>query len=380
MIKKEAIRLVHLWLGMISGLIISLICISGAVFVFAEEIMHAYNKQYLYVTPEVEKKPVDQLLNAYRVQFPDEEYYWLNTYNNPARSYNVVSGIPSDKGSGHDVRLKLTFINPYSGNVIGKDISSAHFLYLVAHFHSELLLGNFGLWVIRIATVIFLIELILGLILWWPTNKNKIKSAFKPTHKPSSRFIYDLHNVYGFYALWFLLISVSTGLIITFEWVEKPVLSTFGGSSELVGKQVPHPPIKADKTFVSDQFIYEEFEREYPEGHKLTFMALYPDSMVTSQFIIVDKDKHFLHLYGDHMVIDRYTGKQSTVPKIDAFEKNQDINETVMNLHTGNIGGWPVKLLALIIALFGASLPVTGFLMWWRSRKEKSNLRKELDI
>jgi uncharacterized iron-regulated membrane protein len=367
---KNTARVVHLWLGMFSGVIISLMCISGALFVFAEEMMHAYNKEYLHVTPGEERLTVDELLMTYKTNFPGEVYYWINTYNKPNRSFNVVSGIPKNDGS-KDVRLKLTFINPYTGKIIGEDLNSGHLAYLVAHFHGELLMGEVGLWIIRVATVIFLIELILGLILWWPTSKKGIQKAFKPRHKAIALvIIHDLHRVYGFYGLWLLLISVGTGLIMSFDYIEKPAMAAFGGYPEIVGQEIPQPRKVKNKSFATLQLMYENFEREYPAGYKFALMALWPDSNATVQHVLIDRGHRFLHLYGDNKIFNRYTGKQLHTPEIDKFEKNQDIMESVRNTHMGTIGGWPTKILAVIIGLFGASLPITGFLIW-RSRRKR---------
>ena len=52
------------------------------------------------------------------------------------------------------------------------------------------------------------------------------------------------------------------------------------------------------------------------------------------------------------------------------FEKNQDILEANLDIHMGSIGGWPTQVLAFIVGLFGASLPITGFFIW-RGRKKK---------
>jgi len=54
------------------------------------------------------------------------------------------------------------------------------------------------------------------------------------------------------------------------------------------------------------------------------------------------------------------------------------------DIHTGNIGGWPTKVIAFIISLFCASLPLTGYIIWInKAKKHKkgqydSNCRKEV--
>jgi len=372
---KKIVRNIHLWLGLSSGLVVCLLCISGALFVFAEEIMHAYNKKHLHVVPGIERLPVDDLAATFKERFPDEQYFWINTYNDPARSFDVVSGI-SRSQQAEDIRLKLTFLNPYTGDIIGEDFVSANFAFLVAHFHSQLLLGEVGLWIIRIASLIFLVELIIGIILWWPTSKNEARSAFRPKYPASRKRInHDLHRVYGFYGCWLLLISVTTGLIMSFDWIEKPVVAAFGGSPELVGQQVPEAGKLVGQPFVSLQTMYEEFEQACPDGHKFTLFALRSDT-TTSQYVLIDRDDRFLHLYGDNKVLNRYTGKQLNQPLVAEFEKNQDIIEGALNIHMGTIGGWPTQVLALLVGLFGASLPITGFFIW-RGRGKKPKNRQE---
>ena len=379
MTTKKLVRTVHLWLVLSSGLVVCLLCISGTLFVFAEEIMHAYNKEHLYVETQaehqsVERQSVDDLVAAFKTEFPDERYFWINTYNDPTRSFDVVSGMIAGDGP-EDIKLKLTFINPYTAEIIGEDFTSAHFAFVVAHFHSQLMLGEVGLWIIRIASLIFLVELILGLILWWPRSRNEARSAFQPKYPASrKRMNHDFHRVYGFYAAWLLLISVTTGLVMSFDWIEKPIVAAFGGSPELVGQPVPQADRQEGQSFVSLQTMYEEIEKLYPTGHKFTLHALRSDT-ATSQFVLIDQDDRFLHLYGDNKVLNRYTGKQLEKPLVAEFERNQDIMEGNLNIHMGTIGGWPTQVLAFLIGLFGASLPITGFFIWWGRRRKRSQHR-----
>jgi uncharacterized iron-regulated membrane protein len=67
---------------------------------------------------------------------------------------------------------------------------------------------------------------------------------------------------------------------------------------------------------------------------------------------------------------DRYSG---TLLKSDLHEHYTAPDKMrVMNydLHTGKILGLPGKTAWLLSALFVASLPITGTLLWWRKRKQ----------
>lgn len=370
---KKIVRKIHLWLGLTSGIVVCLLCLSGAAFVFAEEFMHSYNKDKLHVAGDGKRLPVDSLVASFKAAYPSEIYYWINTYNDKTRAFDVVSGIPNGDRP-EDIKIKLTFLNPYTADIIGEDKFSVNAASVVAHFHSQLLLGEVGLWIIRIASLIFLAELILGLILWWPRSKNERKTAFKPKYPASKkRMNHDFHRIYGFYACWILLISVTTGLVMSFDWVEKPVVALFGGTPELVGQNPPMADVKENQEFKSQQYVFEQFEKTYPEGYKLTLMAIQP-GMENNLFILLDRDDRFLHLYGDNQIVDRYTGRQLEKPLVKEFEKNQDIFEANLDIHMGTVGGLPTQILAFMVGLFGASLPITGFYIWWgRRKKNKKN-------
>ncbi|NLE31428.1 MAG: PepSY domain-containing protein [Bacteroidales bacterium] len=40
------------------------------------------------------------------------------------------------------------------------------------------------------------------------------------------------------------------------------------------------------------------------------------------------------------------------------------------DIHVGSIGGWAGKFLLFFVSFFIASLPVSGFLIWWQRRKK----------
>jgi len=48
------------------------------------------------------------------------------------------------------------------------------------------------------------------------------------------------------------------------------------------------------------------------------------------------------------------------------------------DIHVGAIAGMPGKIIAFLASLLSASLPVTGFIIWWdrEKRKRQSKRRK----
>jgi len=62
--------------------------------------------------------------------------------------------------------------------------------------------------------------------------------------------------------------------------------------------------------------------------------------------------------------------------------KDKNFGEKVVganyDIHVGSILGLPTKIIAFIVSLITASLPVTGFLIWWgRRKKAKKPVQKK---
>ena len=88
--------------------------------------------------------------------------------------------------------------------------------------------------------------------------------------------------------------------------------------------------------------------------------------------VVIDPDKPAYT--SSHYYFDRYTGDQITgnfeyVSYADA-SSDQLINEMVYDLHFGSILGLPGRLLMFLASLIAASLPITGFIVWWGKRKK----------
>ena len=148
------------------------------------------------------------------------------TYRDPARSvkFNQFS-----KKDG----LRFVYVDPYTGKIL-KDDATIYFFFITAHLHNSLMLGKAGQWIVDISTIIFLIGLVTGLILWWPKKWTKTTRRQSFTIRWKAKFKrvnYDLHNVLGFYTLSIVLVLTVTGLIIAFQPLADATIRMFGGDA-----------------------------------------------------------------------------------------------------------------------------------------------------
>src|SRR5690606_29997733 len=125
--------------------------------------------------------------------------------------------------------FSVIFMNPYTAEFLKKQTpiggGEFDFFRFIIDGHRALWLPyNIGRPFSGVGTLIFVVLLITGLVMWWPRRWNKAHrdQSFKIRWKASfKRVNYDLHNVLGFYSLVFALILGLTGLVWSFTWFDR---------------------------------------------------------------------------------------------------------------------------------------------------------------
>ncbi|KAA2220775.1 PepSY domain-containing protein [Chryseobacterium sediminis] len=382
----------HLWLGLVSGIIVLTVTLSGTVFVFCDEIIDLCGGSAKYVQAPVNAKKMtpEALLVQFHQQVPDRKAFYFDTYKEADRSFRVASATkpPKDKNTAEKSKKKgrgprgvfaYHYLNPYTGKVIGST-KSYEFFYVVAHIHAQLLAGKFGKTVVGVASIIFFIQLIGGLILWWPKKWNKTTrtTAFKiKSGTKWRRKNYDFHNVFGFYSLLPAVFITITGLIMAYEVLTNLTQQAFGGAvdAHTIAEKY-EPKFDSEKKALSyTDFIDKKF-REFPEAKQFRMSIPRNDSatvyhVVAAQFIGL---KSLVN--GKSMETNKYTGKEIDYPK--EVQMHEVIEHMNFDLHVGYWGGMFGKIFTFIIGIICTSLPITGFLIWWGRRNKSPKKNKEV--
>lgn len=368
---KKIFRKIHLYLAVASGLVVFIVCITGALWSFSPEI--------------------ENLTQAYRhVKIEDKEWVPAIQLKSIAEKHtggqaNHIYFWGNDKAATVDVErdnIEYTvYINPYNRKVLKVKDDSSGFFPFILQGHYELWLGDTGTIIIKWSTFIFFLMLVTGIILWWPRNKSARKQRFRIKWKASpKRLNYDLHNVLGFYACWILLFSTLTGLVWTFEFVYKAEHWLANGGK--VVPQSPRPISDITKTASVKNKTIDDILLKYLQQYESTHLSrvVFPkaDSDVYSIMIFPDNN---LYSY-DQYFFDRYTLEEIPVSSNGLYNKastSEKLDRMNYDIHIGNILGLPGRIAMFFAALIGASLPFSGFYIWWgRIKKKDKKLKNSL--
>lgn len=362
---NRVIAWLHLWPSIVSGIIVVFVCLTGTVIVYNEEIMDYTAGEAKYVKVPMHAKKITHFDIVKNITQCDSNLAISEfvIFKDPQRSIRVRAFNPQKR------KLAMVYVDPYSGKVLKVD-ETVYFFFVTAHLHASLLAGKAGGWIVAVATIIFVISCITGLVLWWPKkwNRSTRQASFTIKWKARfKRFNYDLHNVYGFYSLLICLILGTTGLIIFFHPLANFTIKITGGTLAHLDEVLP----KADSTKTSKDMVYyahQVLEKDFPDKKMVSIWNF--DKQELGAFIFTSGHANLKSIENaDITIYDRYTGEKIQVAK--EYLQHEKTENIVWQLHMGQWWGWVGKLSTFLAGIVATSLPITGFLIWWGRRNKK---------
>lgn len=134
-IKKIIVKL-HLYTGLILGLVITLICLSGTAIVYKPELEKLSVKDIAFVKPASRTVPPQTLLENVRCEYPQAKINNMVLYGGEDCAYSFRTTFPDEKG-----RIQI-YVNPYTGEVTGVDRYRHKVFQWLYDFHVNLLLKS----------------------------------------------------------------------------------------------------------------------------------------------------------------------------------------------------------------------------------------------
>ena len=420
---KRIMAWLHLWLGLASGIIVVIVSITGCIYVFENEIKD-FIEDWRFVEPQEKAFLLPSQLvtiadkamkgkHATSVTFGEKDDAAIIGYfiqkkeekgkdgkgESKERKQNLAKNdsekaksLEKGKGKGKDKEEKprkrrsgiftSIYMNPYTGEILHtKSVSrtdSPDFFRWILNGHRALWLPyDIGRPIVGVAVIIFVILLISGIVLWWPTKwiKSIINKSFKiKTDASFKRVNYDLHNVLGFYSCIFLFFIAVTGLVWSFGWWSKSLYWVTSGGKPLVeNRESPKSDTTHIKTFelTTVDRVLQNISKENPQAAGIMLSIPEKPADAIGAFVYKQKNTYYN--------MDRYSFDQQTLKEISIktpfsgkyIEANipDKIRRMNYDIHVGAVLGLTGKFIAFFASLISASLPITGFLIWWGKQK-----------
>jgi uncharacterized iron-regulated membrane protein len=369
---------VHLWLGLLLGLFLSIFGITGSILVFHAEIDDLLNPAQLTVAePETapDYKPLAELFQAGKEAMPESaEHTFANYPRNAEAALKMHFTQPAADGASESWEV---YINPYTAEVTGKRLMSTSdspfpltFIGFVFELHYALFLGeNIGYKVVGLMGALLIISVLTGMIVWWPLTGQWLKAVTIKRRASAERLNFDLHKTFGFYSTLVLLPVLFSGVYMDVPENVVPVLELF--SPVTYRYWFESKPVPGAKPIPMDEAVTVA-NRRYPEGRA---DWIYGISTPTSAYTVckdgIEAAGSFLHRRC--VVIDQYSGAILDVD--DPSDKSATAGEVFTHwqwpLHSGQAFGWTGRILVFLSGLACPVLFVTGFIRWRQKQRSK---------
>ncbi len=369
---KAAILKIHEILGLITGLVVFVVALTGALWAFQDEIQSMYVPDPIVDVRNLPVLEPSRARDLAQTVFPDKHIHGT-LYREPGRSVKVIF-YESDPEFYRSV-----FLHPYTGQVLHTEDHYAGFFPFVLEGHLTLWLPeDIGTEIVSISVLTFLFILGTGLALWWPRKghaKERVTFSWTETTR-WRRKNFDLHSIAGFYVFSLAFILAFTGCVMAFSWFKTGVYQAAGGDRAtdfVVPNGVTEDLSGIDATDLPMDRLIEVLRDRNPDAR--SFEIHYPETDSSSIYVEITRQDG-VYYSSDYRFYDQATLQEVETPSVYGRYSDAGFAEKAIrmnyDIHVGAIGGLPGKIIAFLASLTTATLPVTGFLLWYGRRKKGS--------
>lgn len=350
----------HSWAGIVTGVLLFIVCFSGAILVFKHEIDFWANPSLELPAITGQAAPVDTVLAAVARAYPGSrpESVELPTPSNPG--YYVFLRDTSD------ARMKIAARGD-TGTVLGAVESQLG--QFIRMLHVFLFFGP--RWIVGALGVVMLVLIATGFFI----HRKIVKELFTLRWGHGYRLITsDLHNALGVWGLLFHIVIAFTGAWLGLAPLFERAAGFVSGAPAAEKKALKKTGARAAEMVSVDRLL--EDARTAMAGFEPRRIALRnwgrPDATVRVQGGLSD------HLASTATIV--FSGATGEIRELkDPRERGfwSQVDGIMEPLHFGDFGGLWLKWLYFLLGLSPAFLSLTGTLMWIARRKQQRR-RSEL--
>lgn len=344
----------HHWCGLIVGIFLLIMSISGATLVFTPEIEKAYERPWLAV-----KNP-DGIYSYDASFFKVQEQY-------PGWEIRLAEEPAADETMVYDLRkagtMKKVFAHPITGELLHlSDGVQGQLHRQLLTLHHTLFAGTTGKIIVFFVGVLFFTSLVTGIYIYRKTLIKVLLFKVAINRKNEKTLYSSLHRIVGVWSILFNLLIVITGLFISGN-IALTALSKATANKEATGRV----------SFSIDK-MKSAIEKQYPD-FTIHFIRVAANSNVVQLMGKFESDPFYYGKYNNRFTYDGASGKFLKSEKLKEQSSWKKWQGIIHPLHFGNYGGLSLKIFYSLFGLMPGLLSISGFVIW-RNRKRFRNAVK----
>jgi uncharacterized iron-regulated membrane protein len=355
--KTRLIFKIHSYTGLITGIAMLLIGISGSILVFSRELDHWIYEDFQVVEPKGDRISLDSGFAIIQAKFPEMNYI---TYD----------GLPQEPTSAFQFFLMKdgvqykAYLDPYSGELIHHGKRYDYWMDWLLLFHYTFTIHVWGELAAAILSLTLILSIITGAIVYrkylLSVFQFKVSFKFKNWRTTSS----SLHRIVGVWSFIFHVI-----IAVTAFWMLRHTFTkAHFERKDLSYTDAPPLQFSIDSTLA-------EIKQRFPTFHP-QFLTLPETENIPAYFYGHSNGVSFFFAnYYDEIQAD---GKSIAGKFLKDKSPGEKWESMMYPVHAGLYGSLPIKLIYCIGGLTPALLSITGFILWWRRKKSHHGTRPRL--
>lgn len=349
----------HGWLGLNFGLILFVICFSGAIAALSHEIDWLLNPS-IRVRPQAGTKSWSDWHASVADRYKDAHIVSISA---PLNRYYAVEVLVNDV----DGTTRRVYVNPYTAEVQGST-SYLNVQRFLRSFHMQLFIPRVGLFFVSALAFVLLFSIVSGLLFY----KNWRRHIFQLRLRSGQRALWgDVHRLLG---IWAFLFSVVIGVTGIWYFVEHALFTTGHGL------YIPPPKLSATRLAAHGVSPVPRLVSEYVSaatealpGLSVRTVSL-PEGPDDPVYVDGQSGAWLVRDRANKVFLDPYSAEVLHIQRAEELSPVYRWVDTADPLHFGDFWGVPTKLLW---SALGITLPIAilsgAFLSLRRTKSEGSD-------
>lgn len=358
--QSSRVQRAHRWhsiLGLICGLNVILLSLTGAALVFHHEIEAAFSPGpdgAWESVPESGPERLEAVISRIRSLHPEREVVQLRFADSSGERATLRIGQKDDR---------IEYLLNVTRGAFARKSDANDWPDILWRLHATLFLGLYGQLYLGVIGVLFLASTCLGAYIYAPFMKGVLVGVIR--RNGSARLAYaDFHKLIGVASLAFNLLMAVTGILLTLGQIAIQIYSY------QVVQQLDMRPGEAALPHVTLDQVLQEARAQEPD--RWVRDVLYPGG--------IQGDQHFVALTLGEGVFASVTAGGSLI-RASSGETELRIDlpwhlrviAAAAPFHFGNFGGLGVRLLYCFLGLSSGALSATGFVMYFKRRRARTS-------
>jgi len=364
---RQTVFWIHLVAGLISGLVIAIMCFTGTVLAFEKQLVAWSERDARQIAPPpagAARLPLDELRARLRTAQPEARPQSLVVSSDPLAAVAFVAG-----------RSPAFYVNPYTGDIRqATSTTLASFMRTMTDLHRYLGFDGKesrprGKLITGICNLAFALLAVTGLYLWMPRSWSWRAVSpviwFRQNSAAKARE-FNWHNVIGLWSAPVLIILTLTAVPISFRWggtliatlTGTPAPTDNAAGSLSSGSPAPKvPPPAADARPLSSEVLLTRVQTAFPAWQTITVrLGATPDVFSAT----VRESTAWPRTANTAVTLNSATGEVLLRTGYADQNAAQQVRSWTRFLHTGEALGLVGQCVAGLASLGGLLLVYTG--------------------